>query len=183
MKIFAGAPGPDGCSGGISKAWKLATGTAPLFEWCCDEHDLAYDEGGTAADRRRADLRLRECAAGHGCPRLAWLMWVAVRLCGWMFWERTEIGAVKHDQGKLRLDLITPEMHRALGDVLTYGAQKYSDRNWEKGIDPERLYAACQRHLLAHREGETVDAESGLPHLAHAFCTLGMMVTLARRSI
>lgn len=87
----------------------------------------------------------------------------------------------KFDTGKLRLDLITPEMHRALGEVLTFGANKYGDRNWEKGIDLDRLYAANQRHLLAHREGEATDPESGLPHLFHAFCNLGMMLTLDAR--
>lgn len=90
-------------------------------------------------------------------------------------------GGVKHDQGKLRLDLIPPEMHRSLGEVLTFGAGKYGDRNWEKGLNPDRLYAACQRHLLAHREGEPLDPESGLPHLYHAFCNLGMMTTLVMR--
>ena len=91
-------------------------------------------------------------------------------------------GGVKHDAGKLRLDLISPEMLRALGEVLTFGANKYGDRNWEKGIDLARLYAANQRHLLAHREGEITDPESGMPHLYHAFCSLGMMLTLYQRS-
>ena len=89
--------------------------------------------------------------------------------------------AIKHDTGKLRLDLVTPEMHRALGEVLTFGAGKYGDRNWELGFEAERLYAAAQRHLLAWREGEEHDPESGMPHLHHAFCNLGMMVTLAKR--
>lgn len=88
----------------------------------------------------------------------------------------------KYDSGKRRLDLITPEMPRALGEVLTFGANKYGDRNWEKGIDLDRRYAACQRHLLAVREGEFCDPESGLAHLDHAFCNLGMMLTLARRA-
>lgn len=88
---------------------------------------------------------------------------------------------IKHDKGKLRLDLIPPEMHRALGEVLTFGADKYGDRNWEQGISEDRLYAACQRHLLAHREGEKHDNESGLPHVYHAFCNLGMLVTLTMR--
>ena len=91
-------------------------------------------------------------------------------------------GGVKHDQDKLRLDLITPEMHRALGEVLTFGAKKYGDRNWEAGIDQKRLYAACQRHLLDWlEEGGSLDSESGLPHLYHAFCTVGMMLTLEKR--
>jgi len=48
---------------------------------------------------------------------------------------------IKHDAGKLRLDLIPPEAIRALGEVLTYGTNKYGDRNWEKGISEDRLYA------------------------------------------
>ena len=91
-------------------------------------------------------------------------------------------GGIKYDTGKLRLDLIPPEMHEALGKVLTFGAGKYGDRNWEAGIDEGRLYAAAQRHLLAHRKGELLDPESGLPHLYHAFCNLGMMCTLAARN-
>ena len=91
-------------------------------------------------------------------------------------------GGVKHDQGKLRLDLITPEMTRALGNPLTYGAQKYGDRNWEKGLDAGRIYAALERHLLEWREGKPIDPESGLPHLEHAFCNLGMLVTLEKRN-
>ena len=89
---------------------------------------------------------------------------------------------VKHDTGKLRLDLISPEITRALGEVLTFGAGKYGDRNWEAGLASDRLYAAVQRHLLAWREGEDADQESSLPHLAHALTTLGMLLTLEQRA-
>lgn len=88
----------------------------------------------------------------------------------------------KYDEGKLRLDLIPPEVIRALGEVLTYGAGKYGDRNWEKGISEDRLYAALQRHLLAWREGKANDEESGLSSLAHALCNLAMLVTFERRN-
>jgi hypothetical protein len=88
---------------------------------------------------------------------------------------------VKHDAGKLRLDLIPPEILRALGEVLTHGADKYTDRNWERGIALDRVYAALLRHLLAWREGEAIDAESGLPHLAHALTNAGMLLTLDKR--
>ena len=40
---------------------------------------------------------------------------------------------VKHDSGKLRMDLVPPEAIKAMADVLTSGAAKYGDRNWEKG--------------------------------------------------
>lgn len=89
---------------------------------------------------------------------------------------------LKHDAEKLRLDLIPPEAIRALGEVLTYGANKYDDRNWELGISEDRLYAALQRHLLAWREGKAKDEESGLSSLAHALCNLAMLVTFERRS-
>jgi len=89
---------------------------------------------------------------------------------------------LKYDAGKLRLDLIPSEAIRALGEVFTYGANKYDDRNWEKGISGDRLYAALQRHLLAWHEGETKDKESGLSSLAHALCNLAMLVTFERRN-
>ena len=91
-------------------------------------------------------------------------------------------GGIKHDHGKLRLDLIPPEMHEALGQVLTFGAGKYGDRNWEEGISEDRLYAAAERHLQAHRKGEALDPESGLPHICNAFCNIGMMCTLGARA-
>lgn len=34
---------------------------------------------------------------------------------------------LKHDAGKLRLDLIPPEAIRVLGEVLTCGTDKYGD--------------------------------------------------------
>lgn len=79
----------------------------------------------------------------------------------------------KYDAGKLRLDLIHPEVIEALGKVYTYGATKYGDRNWENGLDEDRLIAASRRHQLAYAKGEQLDQESGLPHLAQAaWCLL-----------
>lgn len=91
------------------------------------------------------------------------------------------MAGIKHDTGKLRLDLIPPEVTRALGEVLTFGAAKYGDRNWEEGIAPDRVYAALQRHLLAWREGEAIDPESGMPHVAHALTNAAMLLTLEKR--
>ncbi len=87
----------------------------------------------------------------------------------------------KFDEGKLRFDLIPPEAEEALARVLTMGAAKYGDRNWEEGIKFSRLYAAMRRHLNSHRTGEVLDPESGLPHLDHALANLAMMVTFQSR--
>ena len=88
--------------------------------------------------------------------------------------------AVKHDQDKLRFDLLPPDALASIVAVLTYGAKKYDDRNWEKGLPWGRLFGAIQRHLWAFWGGEDVDSKSdggsGLHHLAHAACGLMMLL-------
>lgn len=50
---------------------------------CCVNHDKAYWRGGTAAERKRADVSLRGCVlAVTGRPALARLMYRGVRLGG-----------------------------------------------------------------------------------------------------
>lgn len=79
----------------------------------------------------------------------------------------------KFDQDKTRLDLVYPQFVENVGKVLTFGAKKYEPNNWQKVEDPvNRYYAAALRHLIAWREGEDKDPESGLSHLAHAACNL-----------
>jgi hypothetical protein len=48
------------------------------------------------------------------------------------------------------------------------GAEKYEDRNWERGYDWSLSYAALQRHLAAWWQGEDIDTETGSSHLAAA---------------
>lgn len=74
----------------------------------------------------------------------------------------------KLDKQKLRMDLLPPEAVEAIAEVFTYGANKYEDRNWEKGMSWGRIYGAMLRHLLAFWRGEDYDSESGKLHLAHA---------------
>lgn len=75
----------------------------------------------------------------------------------------------KYDAGKSRVDLVEPAFIFDVANVLSYGAAKYGEQNWqhvENGQD--RYYAAALRHLLAHRSGQVLDDESGQTHLAHA---------------
>lgn len=66
-----------------------------------------------------------------------------------------------------------------LGEVLRHGARKYGPLNWrESDARPPTYYDACLRHLLAWRDGELIDPESGLPHLAHAMASLAIMIDL-----
>ena len=89
----------------------------------------------------------------------------------------------KFDQDKLRLDLVPPEVITALGTILTFGANKYGDRNWEKGIDLGRVYGALQRHLNAYWSGELIDPETGKSHLWHAACNIAFLITYEARGI
>lgn len=89
----------------------------------------------------------------------------------------------KDDETKCRLDLLPMDALWAIGDILTYGAQKYDAHNWEKGMDWHRPFGATLRHLFAFWCGEDMDKESGKPHLAHAACELLFLLTYYLRSV
>jgi len=86
----------------------------------------------------------------------------------------------KHDQGKLRWDLVDFKAIEPMMEALTYGANIYGDSNWRTVENAEdRYFAAVMRHLSAWRQGEIHDPESGINHLGHAMCSL--MFLLAKR--
>ena len=73
----------------------------------------------------------------------------------------------KHDADKPRFDLLLPKFLGEMAQVLTLGARKYGDENWKACDSPKRYLAALYRHLNAYHQGEGVDEESGVSHLAH----------------
>lgn len=91
------------------------------------------------------------------------------------------MNGLKDDDNKLRLDLIPPEMLEALGEIFTYGAAKYGERNCEKGFKSSRLIGATLRHQVSFLKGQDLDPESGLPHTAHAAWNLLMLEVQRRR--
>lgn len=80
--------------------------------------------------------------------------------------------AKKFDAGKAMVSLLPSQPLIMTAKVLNFGAQKYDAHNWRKGMKYSRLYDAALRHILSAKEGEDLDKESGLPHLAHAICGL-----------
>lgn len=80
---------------------------------------------------------------------------------------------VKYDGGKNQMSLLPPVALMAVGEVLTFGAQKYAADNWRfvKGAKG-RYLDALLRHIFAYLSGESHDQESGLHHLSHAACCL-----------
>lgn len=83
----------------------------------------------------------------------------------------------KLDAGKPNCDLVFGGFNRALLEVAkvgTFGAEKYTPNGWCEVPEGESRYrSAAFRHLLA----DTIrDADSGLPHLAHAaWCVLAAL--------
>jgi hypothetical protein len=85
--------------------------------------------------------------------------------------EKRHLGTRKNS-GKLRLDLIPQTAIRSLGEVLTMGADKYDDRNWENGLSWTATIASLDRHLSAFKNREDFDEESGLLHIEHALANV-----------
>jgi hypothetical protein len=90
---------------------------------------------------------------------------------------------VKFDSDKPRYDLIPSELLEETAIVLTYGAVKYSERNWEKGMAWHRPFGALMRHMWAWWRGENTDPETGFSHLSHAACCIAFLVAYERRGI
>ena len=78
----------DGCSGGLSKGWRLITGEDSPFDSCCRDHDREYTIGGNSDDRFAADLDLFKCVHEID-PIWSYIIFFAVRIFGSMncFWK------------------------------------------------------------------------------------------------
>jgi len=75
----------------------------------------------------------------------------------------------KFDNGKLQWHLLPIRPLKQIVRVMQFGADKYGPFDWQRLKDPEeRYYNALLRHIFAWREGEKLDPETGIHHLAHA---------------
>ena len=89
-------------------------------------------------------------------------------------------GFKKADQEKIRWELLPFAQLEKVARVFTYGAKKYADENYLKGTTWRRYLGAACRHLTSWAMGEENDPESGEPHLAHAICSILMLMELQR---
>ena len=78
-------------------------------------------------------------------------------------------------------DLIPPMPLYELASHYGRGARKYKSRNWEKGYEWSKSFAAMQRHAWLFWQGEDNDPETGSSHLTavawHAFALLEWTMT------
>lgn len=99
----------------------------------------------------------------------------------------------KFDAGKVRIELVPPELVFAVATILTFGAIKYADRNWEKGMSWGRIFGSLMRHMWAWWAGKgpttqsflfgELDQETGLSHLWHAGCCIAFLISYEERGI
>lgn len=87
----------------------------------------------------------------------------------------------KSDAGKVRPSLVPPSLIWAVAEVREYGTAKYHDpENWRQ-VEPQRYRDALFRHLLKYLDDpQSVDNESGLPHLWHVACNVAFLIEMSQ---
>lgn len=92
---------------------------------------------------------------------------------------------IKADNGKAKLSLVPPEIIYAIARIREYGNNKYPEGgkdNW-KQVEPERYRDAMFRHLLGYiSDPDSLDEESGYPHLWHLACNVAFLCTLEKEA-
>lgn len=82
---------------------------------------------------------------------------------------------LRFNSGKTRHDLVPAFAQEQYARVLTKGAEKYAERNWEKGMKWSKVLSSLERHLQAIKSGEDYDKETGLLHSAHIMCNAAFL--------
>lgn len=84
--------------------------------------------------------------------------------------EINQLEGDRFNQGKPRWSLVDFDALEAMVRVLEFGATKYSDHNWKKGLKTTEIVESLLRHTFAYLRGEDIDPESKLPHIGHILC-------------
>lgn len=96
-------------------------------------------------------------------------------------WVQGAIGQLSKYQETGNTDYLSLVKHlpsealREATYVFSYGAHKYAQWNWTKGMAWSIPINCILRHLDAFLSGETLDPESGQPHTGHIACNLVMI--------
>ena len=92
---------------------------------------------------------------------------------------QTQYNDPKGQAGSLKapLGLVPPHAMEQTAWVHKLGADKYGPWNWrETGVCASTYVNAILRHLNAWRDGEDLDPESGISHLAHVACSANILM-------
>jgi hypothetical protein len=97
--------------------------------------------------------------------------------------QRVNEPGLRYDKGKPRWDLLPADALEELVLVYTRGAEKYADRNWEKGMSWSRCFRSMLSHTWKWWGGEQYDDETGLHHLAHVAWNALALVAYEKRKV
>lgn len=88
---------------------------------------------------------------------------------------------IKADSGKPKLSLVPTEIINCIARVREFGNRKYGDSESWRRVDKQRYKDAMFRHLLKYvNDSNSVDEESGLPHLWHLACNVAFLCEMEK---
>jgi hypothetical protein len=89
-----------------------------------------------------------------------------------------ETGGMREPHGtRARPVLLSPMVLRRLGEHMQAGAEKYEERNWEKGLPLSSFFDSAMRHMFDLQEGKT-DEDHAIAALwnIHGFIHTSIMI-------
>ena len=101
-------------------------------------------------------------------------------------YNASKSGAQREALGVPYMKQIPLESLAAGATALEYGARKYSDRNWEKGLPWQQMIDSLKRHIDDFERGHDFDNGpdgSGLPHICMIMAGAMMLSTSVIRGI
>jgi len=84
--------------------------------------------------------------------------------------NETKEHGLRYNEGKERWSLVDFEALKPMVKVLEFGAKKYDDHNWKKGLKTTEICESLLRHLTAYLNGENNDKETNISHVGHILC-------------
>lgn len=88
---------------------------------------------------------------------------------------------IKSDKGKPKLSLVPTEIINCIARVREFGCQKYHETDNWKLVEKNRYIDALYRHLLKYiDDNNSIDEESGLPHLWHIACNVAFLCEMEK---
>lgn len=91
--------------------------------------------------------------------------------------------SAKKDNEKPKLHLVPTEIINCIARVREFGNKKYKDPNNWKTVEKERYIDAMFRHLIKYvNDNNSVDEESGLPHLWHLACNVAFLCEMEKET-
>jgi hypothetical protein len=78
--------------------------------------------------------------------------------------------SLRYNENKPKWSLVHYKSLEPMVRVLEMGAVKYSPDNWKIGLNRDEILESTMRHLTALMDGELLDKESGMSHMAHIQC-------------